>query len=471
MMLSKKKANLITAVSQLQEADYGKEPQLEEVYQRLVKGRDQFGAVIDRNIHAVMEISSLDLALKYHSDHMIDVSNDVAEEAHVISDAAVECSSVAEMVNSQHEELTHTIIEASNETDEVYKKIETGQQELTGIKDLSEQTIEVSKDLQKDMDELLNVVNHMNEVIAGINSISSQTNLLALNASIEAARAGEAGKGFAVVAEEIRKLAEETQKLTANMGEFVEGIKTASTKSAESATDTINALNTMTEKIGNVWAINDENQKHVSKVNESISSLAAVSEEISSSMAELESQTDNIEEQCIRLKDNTSQMREISKNLQQVTKPITSIEETLDDAAKKMGTMTDDPFYRMQRDEFAKHITNAIAAHENWLSNLQKMVESQSIIPLQLNAAKCGFGHFYYSMTPKHPGIREIWVGLEEKHKRFHKYGSDAVDAIMAGNYSKANQLYEEADRYSVELLDDLKKMKAMAENSAIAEK
>jgi len=464
MMLSKKKSNLVSSISTLQEVDYAKNPELEAIYKRLVDGRDQFGAVMDRNIQAVMEISSLDLALQYHTDHMITISQDVAEETHVISDAAAECSSVAEMVNSQHEELTHTIIEASNETDEVYKKIEVGQQELTGIKNLSESTIEVSKDLQKDMDELLNVVNHMNEVIAGINSISSQTNLLALNASIEAARAGEAGKGFAVVAEEIRKLAEETQKLTANMGEFVEGIKNASTKSAESATDTITALNTMTEKIGNVWAINDENQKHVSKVNESISSLAAVSEEISSSMAELESQTDNIEEQCVRLKENTSQMRDISKDLQQVTKPIASIEETLDDAAKKMGDMTDDPFYRMQKNEFAKHIANAIAAHENWLSNLQKMVESQTIIPLQSNAAKCGFGHFYYSMTPKHPEIKTIWVGIGDKHKKFHQYGSDVVDAIMSGNYTKAQSLYEEADRYSDELLADLKKMKAIAE-------
>lgn len=465
-IIGAKKTNLINSISQLQEANYSSDPQLDAMYQRLLNGREQFEDAFAKNLHAVMQISSLDLALSQHTEHMISLAHDVADETHIISDAASECSSVAVMVNSQHEELTHTIIEASEETDQVYKKIEAGQQELTEIKQLSEQTIKISEIMQKDMDELMGVINHMNEVIAGINAISSQTNLLALNASIEAARAGEAGKGFAVVADEIRKLAEETQTLTASMGNFVEGIKTASEKSTESAADTINALSTMTEKIGNVWAINDENQKHVSTVNSSISSLAAVSEEISSSMAELESQADSIEEQCRALKDNTNQMRTISTDLQKVTEPIADIEMTLDNAAKVMGTMTDDPFYRMQQKEFAQHIGKAIAAHEGWLSHLKEMVDSESILPLQLNAAKCGFGHFYYSMTPKNPALKDIWTDLEAKHVKFHGYGKDVIDALMKDDAATARKLYEDADHYSEELISDLKKLKAIAENN-----
>lgn len=463
MAFIKKNTELIDSVAELKEADYSKNPKLGDIYKRLLKGRKQFEVVMDKDISAVMQISSLDLALKQQTDELVNISDEVADSTEIIQKASEESSLVAEQVNGQHEDLTKTIIQAAEDTSEVHKKIETGQKELSVIKELSTNTIRESREMQKDMDALLDVLEHMNEVISGINSISSQTNLLALNASIEAARAGEAGKGFAVVADEIRQLAEETQKLTANMGLFVEKIKDASQKSAKSVTTTIDALGTVTEKIGNVWEINDENQQHVSRVNDSISSLAAVSEEISSSMVVLESQTVSIKDQCMQLNESTQHLRKVSKKMKEVTAPVPEIERLLDEAGKQLGDMTDDAFFRMEYTEFAKYIDKAIKAHQAWLENLKKMVDSHSIQPLQLDATKCGFGHFYYSMTPKTPEIREIWVDIEAKHKKFHEYGKYVKDAILREDYTTAQKQYQEAEAASKELIAKFQKMEDIA--------
>lgn len=435
---------LMKAVSQLKEADYSNEPELGNIYQRLSKGRKQFASIFEKNIKAVMQISSLDLTMQHQTEKIVEISNNITRATETIFGSSYGSSGT--MSNSQHEELTNSIIEVSTATDEVYQKIEVGQNELTLIKDLSNQTIEVSLELQKDMDELYQIIKRMSDVISGIDSISLQTNLLALNASIEASRAGSAGRGFAVVANEIRSLSEETQTLTKSMTEFVDNIKSASKKSIQSTKDTIESLDTVTEKIKHVWQLNDESQQQVSNVKESMSSIAAVSEELSSSMAQMEDQ----------LRSSTDFMNQVSFDLKKAVEPVVGIEQTLDDTVKQMGMMAEDAFYHLENAEFGQYVSTAISAHQTWLSNLKKMVSDKTLMPLQLDATKCGFGHFYYAMTPQIPEVLPIWNSLGEKHKRFHNFGNEVIQALQSGNHFKAEQLYREAENYSKGLIGDL---------------
>lgn len=131
----------------------------------------------------------------------------------------------------------------------------------------------------KEIERLKTLSASIGMIITSINSISDQTNLLALNAAIEAARAGEAGRGFSVVADEIRKLAEQTNKETNKIEELI--------GSVQAGVDTVkNGSDIVKEKVKMGLILSETSKQDVEKIEEHTRMNNLELESISSSINE-----------------------------------------------------------------------------------------------------------------------------------------------------------------------------------------
>ena len=211
-----------------------------DLVQRLaIVGKDEIASISNYINGFIEKVQTTIIQAKETSNENASVSEELARTSLQIGQKAEEESAIVSTVSKEGKDLQIVLknaIEDAKSTESELDSAETTLNKANNLVISLSSEISVRSQAEAELAERLGTLSsdaqQVKVVLEVIGDIADQTNLLALNAAIEAARAGEHGRGFAVVADEVRKLAERTQKslseINATIGVIVQSITDAS---------------------------------------------------------------------------------------------------------------------------------------------------------------------------------------------------------------------------------------------------
>jgi len=174
----------------------------------------------------------------------LEVGKNVEKSVGIINEATQQASSINIDIQNSINDAT----ESKKEIEIANEKLKVARNEIVKLTSKVQETSAIEVELAERMGTLSKDAEEVKSVLEVISDIADQTNLLALNAAIEAARAGEHGRGFAVVADEVRKLAERTQRSLTDINATINVI----VQSIIDASDQINKNSSEIQKLSHI---------------------------------------------------------------------------------------------------------------------------------------------------------------------------------------------------------------------------
>ncbi|MGY2646160.1 methyl-accepting chemotaxis protein [Bacillus inaquosorum] len=313
---------------QLEEIAHGEADLTKKV---IVKNKDEFGQL-------AQSFNSFTQSLTQIVKQISSSSEQVAASSEELSASAEESKSTSEQISGAMQRAADSNVKQSLMTEksaesitELLDSISSVASNTGNIADLSSSMRDKaeigSKSVNKMLDQmkfidtsvdsagnglqaLVESTAEISDISSLITNISEQTNLLALNAAIEAARAGEQGKGFAVVAEEVRKLADETNKSANHIQSVVTTIQNESI-------ETVNNIKVVQENVSSGIVLSQETTGNFNEILNLVEQVTSQIQEVAAATQQLTSGVEVIQHTVHTLAAGT---KETSANTEAVAK-------------------------------------------------------------------------------------------------------------------------------------------------------
>ena len=279
-----------------------------------IAGKNEI-AVIAKNLSKVIDsIKDFIAEAKNSSNENASISYELSTTSSAVGKKVEDVMEIVKKANEKamkiNEDIKFSISNATNcnkNTAIANENLSGATQEIMRLTADVQKTAAVEIDMAQKINQLSQEAEQVKSVLDVISDIADQTNLLALNAAIEAARAGEHGRGFAVVADEVRKLAERTQKslveIQATINIIVQSITDASeqiNKNSVYMQDLANVSSGVEQKINQTLSIMQEaansNEQTLEDYGDTCNVVNDISSEISNANELVASNARSVEE-------------------------------------------------------------------------------------------------------------------------------------------------------------------------------